>query len=93
LKKITPFFQLVTTDVTFIEQRVRHPAFSQKVAAREVGMFKYQIQGMVRRDAVEGIKFGHLFGWNELVDHRIDIELQFPEVDVRTLDDPIIELF
>ena len=33
-KNITLFFQFITPDVALIEQRVRHPALTQKIASR-----------------------------------------------------------
>jgi hypothetical protein len=56
-------------------------------------VFEHQVQGMVGGNAVKGIELGHLLSGNELFNQRIDIELQFPEVDVDPLDDPIIEFF
>ena len=45
--------EFISADVAFIQHRVIHPAFSQKIAAGKACIFKLQIQGMIRRNPVK----------------------------------------
>ena len=56
-------------------------------------MPELKIQRMMGRDAVEGIKFYQLIEWNKVFDKRPNIELEFPQIDVDALDDPVEKCF
>ena len=52
-----------------------------------------EIEWMVGRNAVEGIKFHHLLQGDEIFDKWDYIEMKLTEIDVGSLSDPVEERF
>ena len=85
-------FQLVSTNISFIQQRVLDAAFSEEIAAGQSGIFKVKIKRVVRGYAVKGIKLAHLIRRDKGIGIWSDIKLLFAEIDVDPLDNSIEEL-
>jgi hypothetical protein len=52
-------------------------------------MAKLKIEGMMGGNPVEGIKFYELIEWDKVFDKGLNIEREFPQIDVDALDDPV----
>jgi hypothetical protein len=92
-KYITLVFEFVTPDITFVKYRISGTDFPQKITAGQTGMPEYKVKGMVGGNTVKGIEFDHLIQWNQIFDKRTCVVIQFTQVDIVSLNNPVQEFF
>jgi len=93
MKYITPVFQFVAPDITFVKYRISDTDFPQEITAGQAGMSEHKIKGMVGGNAVEGIEFDHLIQWNQILDKGTDVVLKFTQIDINSLNNPAQQFF
>ena len=85
--------QFISPDITLIEDRIIHDAFSQKITSGQAGTFKSEIKRMVGSQPIKGIKLSEL-GWrDEVANSRGHVKGRFSEVDVNPINDPVDQFF
>ena len=56
-------------------------------------MAKLKIEGMMGGDPVEGIKFYELIEWDKVFDKRMNVIIEFPQINVDASYDPVEKFF
>jgi len=56
-------------------------------------MQELEVQRMLGRDAVETIKFYQLVEWDKVFDKRMNIIIEFPQINVDASYDPVEKFF
>ena len=91
VKYIPLMLEFVTPDIAFVNHRIARPDLAQKIAAGQTGMPEFKARRMVGRDAVNCIKLDHLVQGNQISDEGGDIVVEFPQIDIDPLHDPVQE--
>ena len=59
----------------------------------QIGIEELEVQRMMRCDAVKTIKFYQLVEWDKVFDKRMDVIIEFPQINVDSLYDSFEKYF